>query len=94
MSRTWSQWFAFPPPLTPSLTGALSGAQDAQAKLKDLYTQAQESASRTWVRLDSEYSLSSKAERAGRRAEETWRDVDQVRCVLVPVRSNVLSKMP
>eukprot|EP00200_Dunaliella_tertiolecta_P018633 CAMPEP_0202398618 /NCGR_PEP_ID=MMETSP1128-20130828/1436_1 /ASSEMBLY_ACC=CAM_ASM_000463 /TAXON_ID=3047 /ORGANISM="Dunaliella tertiolecta, Strain CCMP1320" /LENGTH=257 /DNA_ID=CAMNT_0049001795 /DNA_START=34 /DNA_END=807 /DNA_ORIENTATION=- len=52
-------------------------AQGAQSKLKDLYTQAQESAARTWVRLDSEYSLSSKAEKAGRRVEETWRDVDQ-----------------
>eukprot|EP00983_Pelagomonas_calceolata_P035093 1097644-Pelagomonas_calceolata.AAC.5 len=54
--------------------------QGAQSKLKDLYTQAQESAARTWVRLDSEYSLSSKAEKAGRRVEETWRDVDQVGC--------------
>ncbi|KAF5840480.1 hypothetical protein DUNSADRAFT_16571 [Dunaliella salina] len=52
-------------------------AQGAQSKLKDMYTQAQESAARTWIRLDSEYNLNSKVERAGKRVEETWRDVDQ-----------------
>lgn len=49
--------------------------QGAQSKLRDLYEQAQESAGRTWVQLDSSFNLKGRAERAGKRAEEALRDV-------------------
>ena len=40
---------------------------------------AQEKAGRTWVQLDSEYNLTGKAERLGKRTEETLRDVRHFR---------------
>eukprot|EP00199_Chlamydomonas_sp_CCMP681_P005652 CAMPEP_0119105802 /NCGR_PEP_ID=MMETSP1180-20130426/3661_1 /TAXON_ID=3052 ORGANISM="Chlamydomonas cf sp, Strain CCMP681" /NCGR_SAMPLE_ID=MMETSP1180 /ASSEMBLY_ACC=CAM_ASM_000741 /LENGTH=255 /DNA_ID=CAMNT_0007090951 /DNA_START=17 /DNA_END=784 /DNA_ORIENTATION=- len=49
----------------------------AKVKLKELAEKAQDSASRTWRRLDSEYEIKSKAEKLIKRAQEKARDIDQ-----------------
>lgn len=60
----------------------IAGAQKAAAELQD-------SAQRTWRKLDAEYALTEKAQKTARRLEEQAREVDQTWNVRRRLRSSV-----
>lgn len=74
-----------------------NAARSAQSSAKNAFDQVSDSARRAYVQLDSEYQLGDKAEKAGRRAQEVARDIDQsysVRRKLRNFQEHVVRKYP